>query len=373
MKKFVLLALCVVIFTCCKDEHANLEDGLYAKIETSKGTVLTTLTYDKTPVTVANFVTLAEGKNPFVAEEYKDKAFFDGLSFHRVIDGFMIQGGDPSGDGSGGPGYKFKDEITDLSHDAPGVLSMANAGPGTNGSQFFITHEPVASLDGRHTVFGKVIQGMDVVLSIGVGDLIESVEIIRKGDAAKKFDAVKVFRDYVASDADNQKKQAVIEAEKKRAYDEQFKAIKDGKVAEFQLLKSSAVKTQSGLRYKVTGNNNGKKPAAGQTIYIHYAGYFTDGELFDTSYEQIAKAFGKFDQRRAEARMYLPIPFVYGRKDGMIPGFIEGIEKLSVGDKATIFIPAHLGYGHQGAGNVIPPDADLIFEIELLEQAPANP
>lgn len=368
MKKFFLLATLFTIFISCKNEHSNLPDGLYAEIDTNKGTIIVELEYTKAPVTVANFVTLAEGKNGFVTENYKDKPFFDGLTFHRVIKGFMIQGGDPDANGSGGPGYKFKDEFSTLKHDKEGTLSMANAGPGTNGSQFFITHVPTPNLDGLHTVFGYVIEnGMETVNSIEKDDVINSVTIIRKGEAAKRFDAIKIFKDYVATDQEAQKKRTADEAEANKLYTEKYKAINDAKAASQNDVKKTAQKTATGLEYKITSKGSGKKPTVGSTVYINYAGFLEDGSLFDTNIESVAKGAGKFEQQRADAGVYSPIPFQMGAKN-MIPGFIEGLEKLSLGDKATLFIPAHLGYGPQGAGNVIPPNANLVFEIELLQK-----
>ncbi len=370
MKKRILVIAVVFlsILSCKKEEYTNLKDGLYAKIKTSKGEVICQLEYEKTPITVANYVSLAEGKNTFVTPEYTGKKLFDGLKFHRVIPQFMIQCGDPLGNGSGDSGYKFKDEITDLIHDAPGIMSMANSGPGTNGSQFFITHLATPWLDGKHTVFGHVVEGMDVVNKIAQDDTIISVEIIRKGDKAKKFDAPKVFTDYFAVEAEAQKKQSLIDAENKKIYDEKFKKIKDQKSASLTAIKTSSTKTASGLQFKITSKGTGKKPAKGANVYIHYAGFLENGELFDSSIESINKTYGKFDQRRADAMGYSPIPFQYGAKDGMIPGFIEGIENMSFGDKATIFIPSNLGYGEAGAGGVIPPNANIIFELELLEK-----
>jgi peptidyl-prolyl cis-trans isomerase B (cyclophilin B) len=147
---------------------------LTAEIKTSRGTIEVALTPDKTPVTVANFVNLAQ------------HGFYNGVTFHRVIPDFMIQGGDPTGTGSGGPGYRFEDEFDpSLRHTGPGVLSMANAGPGTNGSQFFITHVATPWLDGKHSVFGRVTKGQDVVNAIKQGDKIESVTI--KGDTTALF------------------------------------------------------------------------------------------------------------------------------------------------------------------------------------------
>ncbi len=366
--RFLLLFFAFCLFSC-QDNYADLTDGLYAEFKTSKGTFITTLNYEKAPVTVANFVTLAEGNNPFVADSCKGKLFFDGQTFHRVIEDFMVQAGDPDGNGSGGPGYKFTDEITDLRHDKPGILSMANAGPGTNGSQFFVTHVPTPHLDGKHTVFGEVIgDGMDVVNKIVLGDVINAVTIIRKGEAAKKFDAVKVFRDYVATDEVNQKRQAAEDEANRKLFEQQHLALKVEKAAYLADVKNNGQKTSSGLRYRIVSSNGGKKPAPGSTIYIHYSGFLESGEMFDSSVDTVAKQFGKFDPRRAAAGMYAPIEFVAGRKDGMIPGFIEGIEKMSVGDKAVIYIPAHLGYGPQGAGKVIPPNANLFFELELVPQ-----
>jgi cyclophilin family peptidyl-prolyl cis-trans isomerase len=356
MKKSILiLLLAATSFYSCKDKHSDLPDGLYAEIETNKGSIIVELDYKKAPVTVANFVTLAEGKNEFVTnEDLKNKPFYNGLKFHRVIEDFMIQSGDPLGTGSGDTGYKFKDEITDLKFDKGGVLAMANNGPGTNSSQFFITHVETPWLDGKHTIFGHVVdKGMEVVNKVVQGDNIVSVTIIRNGEAAKKFDAVKVFHDYFSEIAKEQGK---------------FAGVQKEKVAYYASLKPKATKTSTGLEYVITEKGAGKKPATGTQIYIHYAGFLENGTLFDTSIEDVAKTFGKFDQARAEAKAYQPIPFQAGRKDGMIPGFIEGIEKLSFGDKAVLFIPSHLAYGQTGAGAVIPPNANIIFEIQLLEK-----
>ncbi|MDX6181810.1 peptidylprolyl isomerase [Flavobacterium sp. Fl-77] len=356
-KSILLLLLAVTSFYSCKDEHSNLPDGLYAEIETNKGNIIVELDYKKAPVTVANFITLAEGKNEFVTDEnLKSKPFFDGLKFHRVIEDFMIQTGDPSGTGSGDTGYKFKDEISDLRFDKPGVLAMANNGPGTNSSQFFITHVETPWLDGKHTIFGHVVEkGQEVVNKVIQDDQLIAVKIIRNGEAAKKFDAVKVFHDYFS------------EKEKEKG---KYAAVQKEKVAYYASLRSKAIKTTSGLEYLITQKGAGKKPAKGAPLFIPYAGFLEDGTLFDTSIESVAKTFGKFDQQKADAKAYQPLPFEAGRKDGMIPGFIEGIEKLSFGDKAVIFIPSHLAYGEAGAGGVIPPNANIIFEIELLEKMP---
>lgn len=357
----LFLSLFAVLFSCTSVTSTKLQDGMYAEIETNKGKITLQLEYKKTPLTVANFVTLAEGKNQMVTGNLKGKPFYDGLKFHRVIKDFMIQGGDPNGDGSGGPGYKFADEITDLKHDKAGILSMANAGKATNGSQFFITHRATPHLDGLHTVFGHVVEGMDVVNQINQNDEIVSVKIIRVGKDAKKFDAPKVFKEYYEKAGEEEKK--LNEAIAKAASD---------KVSYFAKIKKEATKTTSGLQYKITDKGTGKKPLPGSDIYIGYSGYLENGVLFDSSHENIAKTFGKYDPARAAANAYGPIPFKAGKRDGMIPGFIEGIEQLSVGDKAVIFIPSHLAYGERGAGGVIPPNSNIIFEIELLDKMPQS-
>ncbi|MCG2612517.1 peptidylprolyl isomerase [Flavobacterium sp. SM15] len=356
MKKFLLLFILLnLTFTSCEKQYDKLPDGLYANIETVKGNVLVALEYKKTPVTVANFVSLAEGKNPFVNAKYKGRPFYDGLKFHRVINHFMVQGGDPEGTGNGNPGYKFKDEFDEsLSHNKEGILSMANAGPNTNGSQFFITHNPTPHLDGMHTIFGHVVEGMDVVNSIEMNDEIVHVTIIRRGKDANQFDAAKVFKNYYEKEA--------IELKK---IEEKYAQVKKDKVAEFEVLKQKATKTESGLKYAFIKKSNNPKPVVGTEVLFSYSGYFTNGDLFDTNYTEVAKAFGKYDINRDRQGGYVPFPFTYGNKQGLIPGFIEGIEKMAVGDKVVLFIPSYLAYGERGAQGVIPPNTDLIFEMEL--------
>lgn len=373
MKKivFLFLSLTSLLLVSCGENYDRLGDGIFGVIKTGKGEIIVSLEYNKTPITVANFILLAEGKNKHVTlESKKGVPFYDGLKFHRVEANFMIQGGDPNGDGTGGPGYNFMDEITDLSHEGPGTLSMANAGPGTNGSQFFITHVETKFLDGRHTVFGKVKEGQEIVNAIVKDDVIESIIIVRNGEAAKKFDAVKVFDDRLKTEAENRKKMEAEEAIKKEAFLAEFKEVIDTKLAFFETQKKTAQKTASGLQYAIYEKGKGKKPANGSSVYVHYAGFFESGELFDSSKEDVSKAFGKFDQNRADAKAYTPFPFQYGNKTGLIPGFLEGLENLNFGDKAILFIPSQLGYGEAGAGGIIPPNSNLIFEIELLEELP---
>lgn len=360
---------------------ANPDDGIFAEIETTKGKIVIQLEYKKTPVTVANFISLVEGNNPQVAEKFKGKKFYDGLKFHRVIKDFMIQGGDPEGNGSSGPGYAFKDEFDPtLVHDKPGILSMANSGPKTNGSQFFITHKETPWLNNKHSVFGHVITGQDVVNAIAQDDIMNKITIVRKGNEATKFNAVKVFGDYYLNKAEDDKKQAAIDAEakkkqmeeqaaKKAEYLQKYSPVMAAKVESLKQAKATATKTESGLEYLITKKGEGKKPTEGQTVYINYAGFLEDGTLFDSCLENVSRDFGKFDQRRLDAKGYAPMSAQAGKYQ-FIPGFVEGLNLMSFGEKATLFIPANLAYGERGAGGVIPPNANIIFEVELLEENP---
>lgn len=308
-----------------------MQDGLYAKFNTSKGEILVNLEFEKTPGTVGNFVALAEGNLENSAKP-QGTPYYDGLKFHRVIPDFMIQGGCPLGTGTGNPGYKFDDEIhPDLKHDAPGKLSMANAGPGTNGSQFFITHVETPWLDGKHTVFGNVVEGQDVVDAVAQGDKIESVEIVRVGEAAKNFNAIEAFRTFEG------------EREKRVA------AEREATRAELDKLAAGFEETASGLRYKIIQKGSGKKAEKGNMVSVHYKGQLADGTVFDSSYKRNA-----------------PLDFQVGVGQ-VIPGWDEGICLLNVGDKARLVIPSDLGYGAAGAGGVIPPNATLVFDVELME------
>lgn len=324
-------------------EEVVLEDGIYAKIVTAKGDILLKLYYEQTPMTVANFVGLAEGGIPNSAKA-DGEPYYDGLKFHRVIKDFMIQGGDPQGNGSGGPGYAFQDEIREeLKHDGPGVLSMANAGPGTNGSQFFITHKETPWLNGKHTVFGKVIQGQDVVNAIAQGDVMEKVEIIRKGKEAKKFDAPVVFKESQAA--------ILEEAARKEAESE----------ARIQMLLDESQKTESGLYYQILNKGEGVKPEPGQTVLMHYVGYLPDGTYFDTSRKEVAQREGIYNERRP----YQPFPVKIGPDSGVIEGWNIALSMMQVGDTYKLIIPAELGWGARGSG-VIPPNSWTIFDVEMV-------
>ncbi len=307
-----------------------MENGIYAKFNTSKGEILINLEFEKTPGTVGNFVALAEGNLENSAKP-QGTPYYNGLKFHRVIADFMIQGGCPQGTGTGNPGYQFDDEFhPELKHDKPGVLSMANAGPGTNGSQFFITHVETPWLDNKHTVFGQVVQGQNIVDTVQQGDTIDSLEIIRKGEAAEKFNAIEAFRLFEGSRAER-------EAAEKKAQEESLNKVSEGFLT-----------TESGLRYQITNPGSGKQATKGSMVSVHYKGQLLDGTVFDSSYQRNQ-----------------PIDFAIGVGQ-VIAGWDEGIQLLKVGDKARFVIPSELAYGSRGAGGVIPPNAPLIFDVELM-------
>ena len=353
----VIIGLTVIFFISCVSSQSELPDGIYAKILTNKGEILLNLTYKETPITVANFVSLSEGNNKNVSQEFKKKKYYDGLIFHRVINDFMIQGGDPQGTGQGGPGYKFKDEFNEkLKHDGPGILSMANAGPKTNGSQFFITHKETPWLDGVHSVFGNVVEGMEIVNKIEQNDTIRNISIVRVGREAKSFKASKVFSNHFKEDE--------MEEERKK---QQILSIKNEKQKEHKKNMDNALKTDSGLKYLKTYDAQGEKVNPKNVIMAHYAVYFSDGSLLDTSIFEVAEKYDAVNVRRKQSGGYSPLECRIGPEDPMIPGFKEGLSLLNVGDKATLFIPYYLGYGETGRGNAIPPKSDLIFEVEIVE------
>jgi peptidyl-prolyl cis-trans isomerase A (cyclophilin A) len=307
-----------------------MNNGIYAKFTTSKGEILVQLEHEKTPGTVGNFVALSEGN---LDNEVKPQGtpYYNGLKFHRVIPEFMIQGGCPQGTGTGNPGYKFDDEFhPDLKHDAPGKLAMANSGPATNGSQFYITHIPTPWLDNKHSVFGSVIEGQDIVDTIAQGDALSSVKIIRVGVEAEGFNAIESFRKFEGS---REKRDADEKAKQKEVLDSVAKGYEE---------------TKSGLRYQILQKGTGAQASKGANVSVHYKGQLLDGTVFDSSY------------KRKE-----PIDFAVGVGQ-VIAGWDEGILLLQVGDKARFVIPSNLAYGTAGAGGAIPPDATLIFDVELM-------
>lgn len=312
---------------------AALGNGLFARIATNKGDIVVRLEYQKTPLTVCNFAALAEGKMDIA----RGRPFYDGISFHRVIANFMIQGGDPLGNGTGGPGYKFPDEIdSTLRHNGPGVLSMANAGPGTNGSQFFITHVATPHLDGLHTVFGRVVQGQDVVNAIKQGDRIETITIIRNGPEAAAFKADQAAFDNLLRNA------GASAAARARAQ-------RDAEIAQINAKYPNTQVTPSGIRYLIQKEGKGEKPAAGKTVRVAYKGMLLNGTVFDGS-----------DFHGG------PMSFQAG-VGKVIKGWDETIMDMKVGEKRLAVIPPELAYGDRAVGNgLIPANSFLVFEMELV-------
>jgi cyclophilin family peptidyl-prolyl cis-trans isomerase len=318
-------------------EEQKLEDCLYARMVTSKGNILLALEFEKTPLTVANFVGLAEGTKRFSDSKGRTSGrYYDGLTFHRVIADFMIQGGCPLGSGTGGPGYNFPDEFDpSLKHDRPGVLSMANAGPGTNGSQFFITHVPTPWLDNKHSIFGHVVTGQAVVDAIKKGDSLVRIEIIRVGDKAENFATdQKAFDTLMAG---IEKRKAKVEKERL----EKEKAI-------IKMKWPNATTTDSGLMYVVMKEGSDDKPDPGTTIRAHYKGMFLDGREFASSVDQ-----GE------------PIRIQVGT-DRLIKGWNEALLDMKKGEKRILIIPPDLAYGNRQQGP-IPPNSTLVFEVELVD------
>jgi peptidylprolyl isomerase len=328
-----ILITCMAGTVSAAPDDASYGNGLFAKINTDRGDIVVFLEFQKTPLTVCNFIALAEGKMNVTG----GKRFYDGLTFHRVIADFMIQGGDPQGNGTGGPGYSFPDEIVpSLKHDGPGILSMANAGPGTNGSQFFITHVATPWLDGKHTVFGRVVKGQDVVNAIRQGDRIRSIVIIRNGPLANQFKADQVAFDALLKDAN-------------AAVAGKGKAQRDADIALINTKYPNAVQSPSGIKYIIQKRGTGNKPAPGKTVQVNYRGSFLSGQVFDSS-----------DTRGK------PLEFPAG-VGAVIKGWDEMVMDMQVGEKRTAIIPPELAYGERGAGNgVIPPNSFLVFEMELV-------
>jgi cyclophilin family peptidyl-prolyl cis-trans isomerase len=331
--------------------NTNLPDGLYAEIKTNLGTMVVELEHEKAPLTVANFVGLVEGTKK--SNKAEGTPYYDGIVFHRVIESFMIQGGDPEGTGMGGPGYQFADEFhPTLRHSSKGILSMANAGPGTNGSQFFITQVPTPHLDDRHTVFGKVVEGIDVIDVIasvpkGAGDrptedvVMEKVTILRIGSDAKAFKG---------DEAHFQELQAGAEARKEAAADEaaQIAAMAvEAFVADLVAKHGEVQKTESGIQYVILEEGTGEVPKQGDNVRVHYTGTFIDGQKFDSSIDR-----GQ------------PIEFSVG-KGMVIPGWDETLLAMKAGEKRIVVLPPEKAYGEQGVGP-IPPNSTLVFEMELL-------
>jgi peptidylprolyl isomerase len=331
----VLAALAFGVVTGCAEEYPDLENGLYAELETEKGTILIELAYDKAPLTVTNFVGLAEGT--IESNQPEGEPFYDGLTFHRVVEDFVVQTGDPTGTGNGGPGYQFPNEIDQsMAHDSAGVVSMANSGPDTNGSQFFITRGPAPWLDGQYSIFGEVEQGQDVVDSIEQGDALEKVTIVRKGEAARTFEA-----DQDAFD------KRLAELESRR--DEDQRRTVAQQLAYVEQNWPEAEDAGEGMRYVIQEEGSGASPDSGDTVSVHYTGYLLNGMPFESTRNQ--------DE---------PVRFEVGTGE-VIPGWERTLLDMKVGEKRTAIIPPNLAYGSKGARGIIPPNSFLIFEVELVD------
>lgn len=343
-----LIPILAIIVSCKSVKYPDLSDGIYADIQTNKGDILVKLHADEVPMTVANFVSLAEGNNPKVSEEYKGKRYYDGIAFHRVIQNFMIQGGDPTGSGRGNAGYRFDDEFPLnekgkllYSHDSEGILSMANSGKATNSAQFFITHKATPWLNGKHSVFGKVAKGQSIVDTIVKNDLINRVDIIRVGKTAKKFNAPEVFLTEIAN-ADAR------EEERKR----KIKIAKENYKKNLGYYDSKV--TDSGLKILKLKEGNGKKVNPNLPTTVHYLVTDDLGNKIDSS----------LDKNK---------PFTFTvNKVALIAGWKEGVKTMREGDKVRLFIPSYLGYGQVGRLPLIKPNTDLVFEIEVLEVGKAG-
>ena len=317
----------------------NLGDGLFARITTNRGDIVVRLEYQRAPLTVCNFIALAEGR----MDNHRGRRYYDGLTFHRVIsrangDGqdFMIQGGCPQGNGMGGPGYNFPDEIDPgLKHDKPGILSMANAGPGTNGSQFFITIVPTPHLDGKHTVFGQVVQGQNIVNTTRQGDTIRSITIIRNGADAAAFRADQENYDRLLSQV-------------RGAGESRLQSQRQADLARIDAQYPNTQRTSSGIRYIIQTQGTGNKPARGRTVSVNYTGRLLDGTVFDDS--------------NLRGR---PIEFQVGT-GRVIQGWDEMVMDMRVGEKRLAIIPPELAYGDRAVGGVIPANSFLVFEMELV-------
>ncbi|MFY9241800.1 MAG: peptidylprolyl isomerase [Polaribacter sp.] len=376
-----ILFFSIFIFSCTAEKYKSLNDGLYAEIQTNRGDILLELYANNVPMTVANFVSLAEGTSTRVTDSLKGKNYFDGLTFHRVVPNFIIQGGDPTASGRGNPGYLFGDEFTKdengglrYKHDDVGVLSMANSGPDANGSQFFITHKAIPHLNNKHSVFGKTIvnslqlkklktifkdalklqKAIDSVRMITVNkiqqaDTIKKVEIIRIGSEAKSFNAEEVFNDKIVKY--NALSEDKKELEAKQEIARYAKYLKDKKVFLAKMDESNAIKTDSGLRFLLLKSNpKGKKMVGHKPVKSNFTLYTADGVRIQSTEES-----GQ--------------PFVFQLNDSqkpMITGFKEGVSKMREGEKARLFIPYYIGFGTAKYGP-FPAKSDLVFEVEIIE------
>lgn len=364
MKKlFLLVVTMTLVATACKSKYPNLDNGVYAEFVTNKGTFVAKLYHDATPLTAANFIELAEGTHPMVDTAYAGKPYYNGIIFHRVIKDFMIQGGDPTGTGSGSPGYRFPDEFVDsLTHDRKGLLSMANSGTATNGSQFFVTLKETPWLNNKHTIFGEVVLGQEIVDSIGI------VETTKPGDKPVEEVVMQEVNIIKKGSLDLPSFAAEMEAieEKRKEKEARLAKVAENKLAEFNKQKAEAQEYPSGLKVYWSERGTGDAPKEGDMIRLDYAGYFDDGRLFDTSMLDVAESYENVNEQRKAANQYLPINTPFSKDARLIPGFREAMLSMKPGDKITAFIPSHLGYGAVDYGP-IPANSDLVFELELVD------
>ncbi|PQJ74130.1 peptidylprolyl isomerase [Polaribacter gangjinensis] len=381
MKYLKLLLLIPFIFSCNSTKYEGLKDGLYAEIQTNKGDILLELYYEDVPMTVASFVSLAEGNNEKVPDSIKGKKYYDGIRFHRVVNNFIIQAGDPTETGKGFPGYRFGDEFPVdenneyvYTHNDYGVLSMGNSGPDTNGSQFFITKTPSQHLDGKHAVFGKTIINslqlkelknqfsdtnklqkaidslrLSVVNSIVQFDTIKTIKIIRIGDDAKKFDAPKVFEEeMVQYELGEEGRQKIKDAIEEKRYNE-YLVNRNAFYA--KLDESNAIKTASGLGFLVLKSNpKGQKVVDHKSIRAHFSLFLADGKKIQSTEDSGAPLVFRLDDKQRP----------------MITGFAEGVRMMREGEKARLFVPYYIGFGEAAYGP-FPAKSDLIFEVEIIE------
>ena len=381
MKYLKLLLLVLFIFSCNSAKYEGLKDGLYAEIQTNKGDILLELYYEDVPMTVASFVSLAEGNNNKVPDSIKGKKYYDGIRFHRVVNNFIIQAGDPTETGKGFPGYRFGDEFPVdetneyiYSHNDYGMLSMGNSGPDTNGSQFFITNTPSQHLDGKHTVFGKTIINslqlkalkkqfsdtlilrraidslrLTVVNSIAQFDTIKTIEIIRIGDDAKKFDAPKVLEEeMVLYDLGEEGRQKIKDAIEEKRYNDY---VVNKNAFYSKLDESNAIKTASGLGFLVLKNNpKGQKVVDFKIIKAHFSLFLADGKKIQSTEDTGAPLVFRLDDKQKP----------------LITGFAEGLRMMREGEMARLFVPYYIGFGEAAYGP-FPAKSDLVFEVQIIE------
>lgn len=402
-KSMAFFALTLLLSaTSCNDKgrYAEFGDGIYAEIVTSNDTMVAKLYYDKVPLIVSNFIALAEGTHPMVDEKFKGKPFYNGLTFHRVMDKFMIQGGDPEGTGRGGPGYRFGSEFDiTLRHDRPGILSMANSGGwNTNGSQFFITEVPYPSLDAFdkngdlkpcdqprvscHSVFGLLVKGIEVqdaISNVEVGQgskpnedvIIKEVNIIRVGFEARNFDAAKTWETELPLVEEKRKKteeEAKLKAEEERKKTEEKSAAAAAETLTlFNDYKSKTTTSATGLMTYTITKGTGPKVKQGDNVTVWYEGYFTDGKLLDSNRQDLEEKYGMLNPQKVQGGMYVPMPMTISPDAPLFSGFKEAAANMSVGEKVFIYVPSHLGYGEAGSLPRIQPNTDLVFVLEMIE------